>query len=429
MLDRYTTDEMGPIWTDEAKFNRWLDVEIAIVWGWVAAGVVPEEAARTIEQNAEVDVERIREIEKTARHDVAAFVDSIEECVGEQAGRWVHFGITSSDVLDTAIALQLRDALDIILEQGVDPLLKVLKEKAHRWWDTLSMGRTHGVHAEPTSLGLMFAGWYEEMNRHRRRLEQARENIAVGQVSGPVGTYASVPPEVEQVAMERLDLRPAPFSTQIISRDRHASLVADIGLVAASLEKFATEIRLRSRTEVGEFQEAFRDGQKGSSAMPHKKNPVLSENVTGLARMIRSKVVPAMENVALWHERDISHSSVERDILPNATGLLDFALRRITGVIDGLVIDEEALRRNLEDSGGHHISQYVLLELIKQGHSRGDAYVMVQKAAFEAEKSGESLVEAAEREHDLSLPPVEADQFFLEHVEEIFQRVFSDDRQ
>ncbi len=428
MLDRYTTDEMAAIWSDEARFGRWLQVEIAIVWGWVAAGVVPEAAARTIEERARVDVERIRQIEETARHDVAAFVDSIEECVGEEAGRWVHFGITSSDVLDTALALQLREALDVILNRGVEPLMEVVKRQAFQWRNTLSMGRTHGVHAEPTSLGLMFAVWYDEMSRHRTRLKQTRRDISVGQVSGPVGTYASVPPQVEQVAMQRLDLTPATISTQIISRDRHASLVADLALVAASLEKFATEIRLRSRTEVGEFQEAFRDGQKGSSAMPHKKNPVLSENVTGLARMIRSKVIPVMENVALWHERDISHSSVERDILPNATGLLDFALRRITGVIDGLVIDEEALRRNCASSGGHHVSQYVLLELIKEGHSRSDAYEMVQQAAFEAEKTGESLVDAAEREHGLALPPVDTDQFYLEQVDQIFGRVFDDEQ-
>ncbi len=424
MIERYSTEKMQALWSTKARYQRWLDVEIAIVWGWVEAGVVPTEAAQVIEEKARVDVDRIRQIEETARHDVAAFVQSIEEAVGPEAGKWVHFGITSSDVLDTALALQLVEALEIIDEQALVPLLQILRKRAFEYRDVLSMGRTHGIHAEPTSLGLLFAGWYEELSRHRTRLQNARRAIAVGQVSGPVGSYASVPPQVEEEAMRRLGLEVADFSTQIISRDRHASLVCDLAILGSTIEKIATEIRHRARTEVAEFAEAFFEGQKGSSAMPHKKNPVLSENLTGLARLLRSYTIPALENVALWHERDISHSSVERVILPDATAIADFALRRLRGVLENLVVDEEALRDNLATSGGRHHSQFVLLKLIKAGYSREDAYALVQRAAFEAEGGDESFLEIARQSCDVNL---EEGADPLRQVDRIFARIFNGD--
>ena len=426
MIDRYSTDSMDQIWADETKFERWLDVEIAILRGWVEVGLVPAHVPDDVETNADINVARIKEIEERTRHDVAAFVEHIEQQVGEESGRWVHFGITSSDILDTALALQLRDALEVIEDQGLEPLLEALKSRAFEHKKTPSMGRTHGIHAEPTSLGLMFAQWYEELGRHRQRLRQARAEISVGQVSGAVGTYASVPPEVEKVAMEALDLEPAPISTQIISRERHASVVSDIGLIASSLEKFATEIRHRSRTEVSEFAEAFGDDQKGSSAMPHKRNPILSENVTGLARLMRSNVLPAMEDVALWHERDISHSSVERVTLPDSTTLLHFGLQRFTKIINNLAIDEEALEENIELSGDRHSSQFALLELIKQGWSREEAYELVQQAAFDTKKSNQDITELLSAKTDLSFEHLDSDSLATEHVDYIFEHVFND---
>lgn len=373
---------MAAVWDDQNKFQRWLDVEIAACEAWAELGQIPAEAAALIRQNARFDVAKIHEYIAITHHDVTAFLRSVAESLGEE-GRYVHFGLTSSDVWDTATALQLRDACDLLLK-GIDGLLAVLERQAVTHRNTLCTGRTHGVHAEPTTFGLKLAVWVDEMRRNRKRLEAARETVAVGAISGTVGTHASVPPELEEIVCRKLGLGVEAASTQVIQRDRHAQFVTTLAIIGASLEKFATEIRALQKTEVREAEEPFDEGQTGSSAMPHKRNPELCERVTGLARILRGYALTSMENVALWHERDISHSSTERIMFPDATLVLDYMLHIFTGVMDRLTVFPEHMRENLDRSFGLVFSQRVLLALIETGLSRQDAYAIVQRNAMRA---------------------------------------------
>ena len=373
---------MAAVWDDQNKFQRWLDVEVAACEAWAELGQIPAEAAASIRRNARFDVARINEYIAITHHDVTAFLRSVAESLGEE-GRYVHFGLTSSDVWDTATALQLRDACDLLL-RDIDGLSAVLERQAVAHRDTLCTGRTHGVHAEPTTFGLKLAVWVDEMRRNRRRLEAARETVAVGAISGTVGTHASVPPELEEIVCRKLGLGIEAASTQVIQRDRHAQFVTTLAIIGASLEKFATEIRALQKTEVREAEEPFDEGQTGSSAMPHKRNPELCERVTGLARILRGYALTSIENVALWHERDISHSSTERIMFPDATLVLDYMLHIFTGVMDRLTVFPEHMRENLDRSFGLVFSQRVLLALIETGLSRQDAYAIVQRNAMRA---------------------------------------------
>ncbi len=382
MIPRYSLPEMAAIWSDQARLGHWLEIEILAVEAWARLGRIPEEDARAIRERASFTVERVMELERVTRHDVAAFVQCIGESVGS-AGRWIHFGMTSSDVLDTGLALQLRDAADVLLGR-MERLLVLTKRKALEHRDTVMAGRTHGVHAEPTSFGHKLALWAFELDRSRERLRRAREVVAVGKISGVVGTYAQLDPRVEEEVCAKLGLRPAEATNQIVQRDRHAEFMAALALVASSLDKFATEIRHLARTEIREVQEPFAEGQKGSSAMPHKRNPVLCERISGLARVVRGNLQAALENVALWHERDISHSSAERVILPDSTTVLDFMLDEFTRVLDGLRVYPERMRENLDAGGGLTYSQSVLLALVDRGLARDDAYRIVQSAAAAA---------------------------------------------
>ena len=384
MIPRYSRPEMAALWSDQAKFQRWLDVEVAACEAWAKLGQIPDEAAQKIRRDASFSVDKINEYIAITHHDVTAFLRSVAESLGEE-GRYVHFGLTSSDVWDTATGLQLRDACDLLLAD-IDKLSLVLEKQAVRYRDTLCAGRTHGVHAEPTTFGLKLAVWVDEMRRNRKRLESAREAIAVGAISGTVGTHASCPPELEEIVCKTLGLGIENASTQVIQRDRHAQFVTTLALIGASLEKFATEIRALQKTEVREAEEPFDEGQTGSSAMPHKRNPELCERVTGLARVLRGYAVTSMENVALWHERDISHSSTERIVFPDATLVLDYILTIFTGVMERLTVYPEHMKENLERSFGLVFSQRVLLALIETGLSRQDAYKIVQRNAMVAWK-------------------------------------------
>ncbi len=380
MIERYTRPRMGALFTDQARLERWLQVELAVLEVLAERGEVPKKALRTIRKRAAVDVERAKEIEETVHHDVIAFLTAVAEKVGPDS-RFIHIGLTSSDVLDTALALQLVEATDLLLED-LDGFLEVLREQARRWAKTPMIGRTHGIHAEPITFGLKIAGWYAEMKRNRERLVRARETVRVGKLSGAVGTGAHIPPVVEREVLKRLGLRPETVATQVVPRDRHAEMLTALALLAAGLERIAVEIRHLQRTEVREVEEPFRKGQKGSSAMPHKRNPIRCENVTGLARLVRSNAMAALENIALWHERDISHSSVERVVLPDSFILLDFMLARMTGVVRDLHVYPEAMRRNLENSRGFPFSQTLLLALVRTGLTREEAYALVQGASM-----------------------------------------------
>ena len=386
MIARYTLPEMAAVWSDEARLGHWLEIEILAVEAWARLGTVPAEDARAIRERAAVTVEQVNELERVTKHDVAAFVQAAGESVGE-AGRWIHFGMTSSDVLDTALALQLRDAADLLLGR-VERLLGATKRLALEHRDTVMVGRTHGIHAEPTSFGHKLALWAFELDRDRERLRRAKDAVSVGAISGVVGTYAAVDPRIEEEVCAKLGLRPAEASSQVIPRDRHAEYMGALAILASSLDAFATEIRHLSRTEVREVQEPFTEGQKGSSAMPHKRNPVRSERITGLARVIRANLQVALENVVLWHERDISHSSAERVILPDSTMALDFMLADLAEVLEGLRVYPERMRENLDAGGGLAYSQGVLLALVDAGLSRDDAYRVVQEAAAAAWDGG-----------------------------------------
>ncbi len=383
MIRRYTLPEMGAIWTDEARFGHMLRVELAVSRAQARRGRVPQEALAAIEARATVDVERIEELERTTDHDVIAFVSQVAESIGPE-GRYLHLGLTSSDVVDTALALQLRAAGELLLRDA-DRLVEVLVARARAEAGTVMMGRTHSVHAEPTTFGLKLAGWAFEVDRGRRRLAEAVAEIGTGKLSGPVGTYSHLEPEIEAEVMSELELRADPASTQIVQRDRHAALITAIAILGGSMERFATEIRNLQHTEIGEVMEPFKAGQKGSSAMPHKRNPILSERVAGLARVLRGYAGTALEDQPLWHERDISHSSAERVILPDATILLDYLLVKVAGLIEGLVVRPERMHENIERGLGLHASSRVLLALVERaGLSREDAYGIVQRASLAA---------------------------------------------
>ena len=389
MIPRYTLPEMAAVWSDEARFGYWLEIETLAVEAWARLGRIPEGDAREVRAKASFTVDRILEFERVTRHDVAAFVQCVGESVGP-AGRWVHFGMTSSDVLDTGFGLQLREAAELLLAR-LERLLGVVKRMALEHRDTPMIGRSHGVHAEPTSFGHKLAIWAFELDRNRERLRRAREVVSVGKISGAVGNYSQLDPRIEAEVCAKLGLHPAEASNQIIQRDRHAEYMAALALLASSLDKFATEIRHLARTEVREVQEPFAEGQKGSSAMPHKRNPVVCERITGLARVIRGDLQAALENVALWHERDISHSSAERIIFPDSTIALDFMLKDLTDVLEGLRVFPGRMRENLDFGGGLAYSQTVLLALIDKVMSRDDAYAIVQSAAAAAWDTGVSF--------------------------------------
>jgi len=376
MIPRYTREAMGSIWKPKNKFRLWLKIELLTCEALAETGVIPREALENIRQKARFSVRRIDEIEKMVKHDVIAFLTCVGENIGADA-RYLHLGLTSSDILDTCLAVQLQKASDLLLAD-IDHLLQVLKTKAHAYKNTAMVGRSHGIHAEPVTFGLKMALWYEEMRRNRERLLAARDQISYGKIAGAVGTYAHMSPAVEEYVCRRLGLKPDPISTQIIQRDRHAAYFATLAVIASSIEKFAVEIRHLQRTEVLEAEEYFAPGQKGSSAMPHKRNPILSENLSGLARLLRSYALASLENVALWHERDISHSSVERVIGPDATILLDFMLHRFSGLIERLIVYPDRMTANLEKSRGLVFSEAILLLLTKKRVSREDAYGMVQ---------------------------------------------------
>lgn len=382
MIERYSRPEMAAIWTEENKYKAWLEVEILAAEAWAELGEIPKDEVAVIRQNAKINIERILEIEEETKHDVVAFTRAVAETLGPES-KWVHYGLTSTDVVDTALSYRLQQANKILLK-NIEDFLQVLKEKAIEHKYTVMMGRTHGVHAEPTTFGLKIVLWYEEMKRNLERFEKAHNGIAYGKLSGAVGTFANIPPFIEEYVCHKLGLKPAPISTQTLQRDRHAEYMATLALIGTSLEKFATEIRGLQKSEIREVEEAFSKGQKGSSAMPHKRNPVGSENITGLARVLRGYMVSAYEDVSLWHERDISHSSVERIILPDATILLNYMLVRFSNIVKNLTVFPENMQRNMGRTYGLIYSQRVLLALINKGMKREIAYDAVQKRAMQA---------------------------------------------
>jgi adenylosuccinate lyase len=430
MIPRYTHPEMGGIWSEQRRYDAWLDVELAATDALADAGVVPAEDARTLRERAAFDIARIEEIEQVTQHDVIAFTTAVAEKVGP-AARWLHFGLTSSDVLDTALALQMRAACDLLLTR-VDALAEAIRTRALEHQRTPMIGRTHGVHAELMTFGVKLALWYAEVGRSRVRLVRARETVAVGKLSGAVGVFAHLDPAIEEAVCARLGLTPAPVASQVIQRDRHAELLSTLAILAASLEKFALEIRGLQKTEIGEVEEPFAKGQKGSSAMPHKRNPIGCEQITGLARLIRANAMAAMENVALWHERDISHSSVERVILPDSFIALDHMLRRLTRIVSGMVVYPDRMADNLQRSRGVVFSGSVLLELARRGVSREDAYAWVQRNAMRSftERVDFKPLLLADADIMKVLPAEVVEECFdldaqLRNVDAIFSRVFT----
>jgi adenylosuccinate lyase len=431
MIDRYTLPEMGALWREQSKFQKWLEVELAVCEVHAEMGTIPQEVLDEIKSRASFSVERINEIEKTTNHDVIAFTTNLAENIGE-ASRFVHYGLTSSDVVDTANALLLRDACDILLKK-IDALLEALKQRAFEFKDTPQIGRTHGIHAEPTSFGLTFALWYAEMRRNRKRLKRARKAVAVGKISGAVGAFALLDPAVEEKVCARLGLKPAPVSTQIIQRDRYAEYLSTLAIIASSLDKFALNIRHWQRTEVGEAQEHFAVGQKGSSAMPHKRNPIISERICGIARIVRANSLVGLENVALWHERDISHSSAERVVLPDSSIALDYMLHKATSLIEGLVVYPQRMLENLRATKGLVFSGQLLLALTQKGVSRETAYEWVQRNAMRVWDENEDFQELVSKDSDISahLSPEDVEGVFkldtyLRNVDTIFDRVFDE---
>ncbi|WP_028950401.1 adenylosuccinate lyase [Sulfurihydrogenibium subterraneum] len=433
MIKRYTREQMGYIWSEKNKFQKWLDVEIAVCKAWNKMGKIPDDALKEIIEKTHIDdqtVEKIHELDKIYNHDVLAFVTAVAQQVGEN-GRYIHLGLTSSDVIDTALALVMREALDLLIE-SVDELLEILKENAFKYKDTVMMGRTHGVHAEPMVFGLKFALWYEEFKRNKRRLENAREVVSVGTISGAVGTYSNIPPQLEELTLAELGLKPEPVANQVIQRDRHAEFMTAMAITASSLEKIAVEIRHLQRTEVLEAQEPFKKGQRGSSAMPHKKNPITCERITGLARVIRANAIPAMEDIALWHERDISHSSVERVIMPDTAIALDYILHLTKNVLKDLVVYPENMRKNMDKSKGLYFSSKVLVALVEKGLSRDEAYDIVQRNAMKAwDTEGLMFKDTLLQDPDVNsrLTKEEIDKIFnvdefLKNIDYIYKRVF-----
>ena len=431
MIPRYSRERMSAVWSPENRYRTWLDIEILACEAMARQGSIPKKSLQNIKKKSAFDIHRIDEIEKTTKHDVIAFLTSVTEKVGED-GRFIHMGLTSSDILDTSLAILLKEAADILMED-MDHLLETLKAKAFAYKDTVMIGRSHGIHAEPVTFGLKMALWHQEMVRNRERLIRARESIAYGKIAGAVGTFSFIEPAVEEYVCRKLGLKPAPVSSQIVQRDRHAEYFSTLAIIASSLDKFAQEVRLLQRTEVREAEEYFSPGQKGSSAMPHKRNPVLSENISGLARLMRSYALAALENVALWHERDISHSSVERVIGPDATILLDFMLSRFTGLVAKLVVYPDRMLANLNMTHGVVFSQMVLLRLIEQGMSREDAYAVVQRNAMQSWEKGTEFKQLLLKDKDVmacidrrDLDAVFKVDNFLRHIDFIFKRVFGD---
>ncbi|MBU7217461.1 adenylosuccinate lyase [Staphylococcus gallinarum] len=427
MIERYSREEMSKIWTDQNRYEAWLEVEILACEAWSKLGDIPEEDVKKIRQNAKVNVERAQEIEQETRHDVVAFTRQVSETLGEER-KWVHYGLTSTDVVDTALSYVIKQANDII-EKDLERFIEVLAQKAKDYKYTLMMGRTHGVHAEPTTFGVKMALWYTEMQRNLERFKRVREEIEVGKMSGAVGTFANIPPEIEAYVCEHLGIDTAPVSTQTLQRDRHAYYIATLALIGTSLEKFAVEIRNLQKTETREVEEAFAKGQKGSSAMPHKRNPIGSENITGIARVIRGYVTTAYENVPLWHERDISHSSAERIMLPDVTIALDYALNRFTNIVDRLTVYEDNMKANIDKTFGLIYSQRVLLALINKGMAREAAYDSVQPKAMESWQTKTPFRTLIEQDDAITsqLSKEELDECFnpehhLNQVDTIFER-------
>ena len=443
MLKRYAREQMSAEWTEYARYKAWLDVELAVVKAWNKLGLIPDDDANKIVKNAKFDVETIEKIEEVTKHDLIAFTTCVSQNLGEES-RWFHYGMTSSDTVDTAVALQIKNSIEIIIED-VKNMLEIIKTKAYEHKDTLMVGRSHGIHGEPITFGLVLSVWYDEMREHLKNLEQTKEVIGVGQISGAMGNFAHTPLELEEIVCSELGLKPAPVSNQVIGRDRYARLASTLALVASSVEKFAIQIRHWQRTEVYECEEFFAKGQKGSSAMPHKRNPILTENITGLARIIRAYSLPAMENVALWHERDISHSSTERFWLPDAFITCDFMLNRMNGVIKNLTVMPKNMMKNLNLTGGLVFSQRVLLELAKHGLNREEAYKIVQRNAMKVwskisddeattDSNGQSLflghlLEDEELTEHLSKEQIKECfnySYYTKNVDAIFNRVFKD---
>ena len=428
MIERYTREEMGNIWTEENKFKAWLEVEILACEAWSELGVIPADDVKKIRAHASFDINRIYEIEQETRHDVVAFTRGVSETLGEER-KWVHYGLTSTDVVDTALSYLIKQANEII-RKDLHRFIEILKNKAIEHKHTVMMGRTHGVHAEPTTFGLKLALWYEEMKRNLERFELAAKNIEFGKLSGAVGTYANIDPFVETYVCEKLGITPAPVSTQTLQRDRHAGYISALALIATSIEKFATEIRSLQKTETREVEERFAKGQKGSSAMPHKRNPIGSENMTGMARVIRGYMMTAYENVALWHERDISHSSAERVILPDATIALNYMLNRFATIVKNLTVFPENMKRNIDKTHGVIFSQRVLLKLIDKGMAREAAYDIVQPKAMQAWETETPFKQLVESDEEITakLTQEEIDDCFnytyhLKNVDVIFERI------
>lgn len=428
MIERYTLPGMSKIWELSNRYQCWLDVEIAVCKALYELGIIPEEDFQQIEAKADFDEERIAEIESVTKHDIIAFLNNLQENIGP-ASRWIHYGLTSSDVLDTATALQLKQAGEIILRDLIS-LLEILKIKAKEYKDTLCIGRTHGIHAEPTSFGLKFALWFDETQRNIHRMDKAIEEISVGKISGAVGNYAHLEPEVESKACTFLELRPAKITTQVISRDAHAEYMAVLAIIGTTIEKIALEIRHLQRTEVGEAAENFSKGQQGSSAMPHKKNPIVSEQLCGLARILRSNLIAALENNALWHERDISHSSVERIILPDSTILVDYMLNKTADLIENLIVYPEKMQENLEITGGQYFSQALLLKLTAKGVSREKGYKIIQEIAFRGRETGNSFRDTALEENflqdllsDEDIKEVFSYNRYTRHIDHIYRKL------
>jgi len=428
MIERYTRPEMAAVWTEENKFRAWLEVELCACEAWAELGVIPREDVEKLRQNASFRIERIYEIEQETRHDVIAFTRAVSESLGPER-KWVHYGLTSTDVVDTALGYLLKQA-NAILEADIERFIGILKEQAVRYKDTVMMGRTHGVHAEPTTFGLKLALWHEEMKRNLERFRHAADGVQYGKISGAVGTYANIDPFVEQYVCGKLGIKPAPVSTQTLQRDRHAEYMATLALIATSLDKFATEIRALQKSEFREVEEPFAKGQKGSSAMPHKRNPIGCENISGLARVVRGHMLSAYENVPLWHERDISHSSVERIILPDATQLLNYMLNRLGNIIQNLTVFPDNMRRNLERTYGLPFSGRVMTKLIDKGFSREQAYDTVQPRAMQAWEEQRSFKDIVKEDPVISRTLTEEEiedcfdpSWHLKHVDTIFRRL------
>jgi len=434
MIDRYSRPKMKEIWSDENRFKKWLEVEIAVLEAQAELEEIEQEVVDEVKQKASFTVEEIRKAEEETHHEMVAFINVIQSKISDEAKRWFHFGLTSSDIMDTALALQLREASDIIAAD-LKAVMNTIKNMAHKYRYTPIMGRTHGMHAEPTTFGLKVAVWYDEFNRHKKRFKEAVDQVLVGKISGAVGNFATIDPEVEEKVLKKLKLKPEKAATQIVHRDRHAFYIATLALIASTIEKIATEIRNLQRTEIAEVEEPFAAKQKGSSAMPHKRNPVKSEQLCGLARLVRSYVIPAMENIVLWHERDISHSSVERVILPDATTLVDYMLDRLNYILSGLRVNTDKMMENIMLTRGHIFSQRLMHRLIRAGLPRETAYLLVQGRAMASWAKGldfrEEVIKDGEIRRYISLEEIEALfdlDVYIRYVNYIFKRVFGGKR-